>query len=107
VLAARVDTAALARAGATPPNGALIGPWPAVMAIALNASGTIVLLVGTIASARRRRDPRPLLVAAGVGVIAAGSSATRIGSYTAFALAQAVGAGLILLGLITRRLGPR
>lgn len=107
VLAARVDAAALARAGATPPNGALVGPWPEVMAIALNATGTVVLLAGTIASARRRRDPRPLLVAAGVGVIAVGSSATRLGSYTAFALAQAVGAALILLGLVTRRLGTR
>ena len=107
VLAARVDAAALDRAGATPPNGALVGPWPEVMAIALNATGTVILLAGTIASARRRRDPRPLLVAAGVGVIAAGSSATRLGSYTAFALAQAVGAALILLGLVTRRLGTR
>ena len=66
VLAARVDGAELARAGATPPNDALEGTWPKVMAIALNSVGTVVLLVGSIASARRRRDPRPLLVAAGV-----------------------------------------
>ncbi len=107
VLAARVDGAQLARAGATPPNDALEGPWPKVMAIALNSAGTAVLLVGSIASARRRRDPRPLLVAAGVAVIAAASTATRAGSYAAFALGQAAGVSLILLGLVTRRLGPR
>jgi hypothetical protein len=103
VLAARVDAGELQRAGATPPNGALKGLWPAVMAIALNSAGTVVLLGGSLLSARRRRDPRPLLVAAGVGVIALASSATRLGSYTLFALAQAAGVTLILLGLVTRR----
>jgi len=107
VLAARVDGAELARAGATPPNDALEGTWPKVMAIALNSVGTAVLLIGSIASARRRGDPRPLLVAAGVAVIAAASTATRAGSYALFALGQAAGVTLILLGLITRRLGPR
>jgi hypothetical protein len=107
VLAARVDGADLARAGATPPNDALEGPWPKVMAIALNSAGTVVLLVGSVASARQRRDPRPLLVAAGVAVIAAASTATRAGTYTAFALGQAAGISLILLGLVTRRLGSR
>lgn len=103
VLAARVDTGELARAGATPPNGAVKGTWPTVMAIALNSAGTVVLLAGSILSARRRRDPRPLLVAAGVLVIALASTATRLGSYTLFALAQAAGVTLILLGLVTRR----
>jgi hypothetical protein len=103
VLAARIDTGELARAGATPPNGALKGPWPTVLAIALNSAGTLVLLSGSILSARRRRDPRPLLVAAGVLVIALASTATRLGSYTLFALAQAAGVTLILLGLVTRR----
>jgi hypothetical protein len=103
VLAARVDAGDLARAGATPPNGAMSGPWTTILAVALNSSGTLVLLGGSILSARRRRDPRPLLVAAGVGVIALASSATRLGSYTLFALAQAVGVTLILLGLVTRR----
>jgi hypothetical protein len=103
VLAARIDTGELARAGATPPNGALKGPWPTVMAIVLNSAGTVVLLAGSILSARRRRDPRPLLVAAGVLVIALASTATRLGSYTLFALAQAAGVTLILLGLVTRR----
>jgi hypothetical protein len=107
VLAARVDAAALARAGATPPNDALEGTWPKVMAITLNSVGTVVLLVGSVASARRRHDPRPLLVAAGVAVIAVASTATRAGSYAAFALGQAAGITLILLGLVTRRLGPR
>ncbi|HYX84329.1 MAG TPA: hypothetical protein VE777_05115, partial [Gaiellales bacterium] len=105
VLAARVDGSALAAAGATPPNDALVGPWPKVMAIALNSAGTVVLLAGSLLSARRRRDPRPLLVALGVAVIAAASSATRIGSYAAFALGQAAGISLILLGLVTRRRG--
>jgi hypothetical protein len=103
VLAARVDAGELARAGATPPNGAIKGPWTTVLAIALNSSGTVVLLAGSLLSARRRRDPRPLLVAAGVLVIALASSATRLGSYTLFAVAQAVGVTLILLGLVTRR----
>ncbi|HEY8858932.1 MAG TPA: hypothetical protein VIM27_05720, partial [Gaiellales bacterium] len=103
VLAARIDTGELARAGPTPPNGALKGPWPTVMAIVLNSAGTVVLLAGSILSARRRRDPRPLLVAAGVLVIALASTATRLGSYTLFALAQAAGVTLILLGLVTRR----
>ena len=103
VLAARVDAGELQRAGATPPNGALEGPWPAVMAIGLNSAGTVVLLGGSLLSARKRRDPRPLLVAAGVVVIALASTATRLGSYTLFALAQALGVTLILLGLVTRR----
>lgn len=103
VLAARIDAGELARAGATPPNGALKGPWPTVLAIALNSAGTLVLLAGSILSARRRRDPRPLLVAAGVLVIALASTATRLGSYTLFALGQAAGVTLILLGLVTRR----
>jgi hypothetical protein len=103
VLAARVDAQELARAGATPPNGALVGTWPKVLAIILNSVGTLVLLAGSVLSARRRRDPRPLLVAAGVAVIALASSATRLGSYTFFALAQAVGVTMILLGLVTRR----
>ena len=107
VLAARVDGAELARAGAAPPNDALEGTWPKVMAIALNSVGTAVLLIGSVASARRRRDPRPLLVAAGVAVIAAASTATRAGSYALFALGQAAGITLILLGLVTRRLGSR
>ena len=107
VLAARVDAAALARTGATPPNDALEGTWPKVMAITLNSVGTVVLLVGSVASARRRHDPRPLLVAAGVAVIAVASTATRAGSYALFALGQAAGITLILLGLVTRRLGPR
>jgi hypothetical protein len=42
-------------------------------------------------------------VAAGVLVIALASTATRLGSYTLFALGQAGGVTLILLGLVTRR----
>ena len=106
VLAARVDGGALARAGATPPNGAMIGTWPKVMAIVLNSAGTLVLLVFSLRSAWLRRDPRPVMVAAGVGVIAIGSSATRLGSYALFAGAQALGIVLILLGLVTRRPAP-
>jgi hypothetical protein len=107
VLAARIDGPGLAAAGATPPDDAIVGPWPKVMAIALNSVGTVVLLAGSLLSARRRRDPRPLLVAAGVATIAVASTATRAGSYAAFALGQAAGVTLILLGLVTRRLGPR
>jgi hypothetical protein len=106
VLAARVDAGDLHRAGATPPNDALVGPWPKAMAILLNSLGTLVLLAGSLRSAWQRRDPRPLMVAVGVGVIAAASTATRLGSYTLFAAAQAVGTVLILLGLVTRRSGP-
>ena len=65
VLAARVDTGELARAGATPPNGALKGPWPTVMAIALNSAGTLVLLAGSILSARP--PARPAAAAGGGG----------------------------------------
>jgi hypothetical protein len=106
VLAARVDGQALARAGATPPNGAMIGTWPKVMPIALNSAGTLVLLGFSLRSAWLRRDPRPLMVAAGVAVIAIASSATRLGSYTLFAGAQALGTVMILLGLVTRRGTP-
>ena len=67
------------------------------------AAGTIVLLGGSIASARRRHDARPLLVAAGVAVIALASTATRLDVYALFALGQAVGIVLILLGLVWRR----
>jgi hypothetical protein len=107
VLAARVAGQALAAAGAAPPNGALVGPWPKVLAIALNSAGTVVLLWGSLRSAHLRRDPRPLLVAVGVAVIAAASTATRLGSYALFALAQAVGIVLILVGLVWRRATPR
>ncbi|HEU0195144.1 MAG TPA: hypothetical protein VFQ71_13150 [Gaiellales bacterium] len=103
VLAAQVDRGALDRAGAAPPNDALAGTWPEVLAIALNSAGTVVLLAGSLLSARRRRDLRPLLVAVGVLVVALASSATRFGSYTLFALGQAAGIVLILLGLVLRR----
>jgi hypothetical protein len=106
VLAAQVDRDTLDRAGAAPPNDALAGTWPAVLAIALNSAGTIVLLTGSLLSARRRRDLRPLLVAVGVLVVALASGATRLGSYTLFALGQAAGIVLILLGLVLRRGAP-
>ena len=67
----------------------------------------VVLLVGSVASARRRRDPRPLLVAAGVAVVALASTATRLDVYALFALGQAAGIVLILLGLVWRRATPR
>jgi hypothetical protein len=103
VLAASVDSAELARAGATPPNGAMEGPWTTILAAVLSTVGTVVLLAGSIASSRRRRDPRPLLVAVGVGVIALASAATRLDSYALFALGQALGITLILAGLVWRR----
>ncbi|MDX6495097.1 MAG: hypothetical protein QOE17_1083 [Gaiellales bacterium] len=103
VLAADVDTAELARAGATPPNGAMGGPWTTILAAALNTAATVVLLAGSIASSRRRHDPRPLLVAVGVAVIALASTATRLDSYALFALGQALGIALILAGLVWRR----
>lgn len=108
VLAAQVDDQKLAAAGAAPPNGALIGAPPVALAIVLNSVGTVVVLVGSVLSARRRRDWRPLLVAVGVGVVALTASATRLNSYTLFALGQALGVVLIFLGLVTRRpAGPR
>lgn len=108
VLAAQVDDQKLAAAGAAPPNGALIGAPPIALAIVLNSVGTVVVLVGSVLSARRRRDWRPLLVAVGVGVVALTASATRLNSYTLFALGQALGVVLIFLGLVTRRpSGPR
>jgi hypothetical protein len=103
VLAAQVDRDTLDSAGAAPPNDALVGTWPAVLAIALNSAGTIVLLTGSLLSARRRHDLRPLLVAVGLLVVALASGATRLGSYTLFALGQAAGIVLILLGLVLRR----
>ena len=103
VLAAQVDEAKLASAGAAPPNGALVGTPPVALAIVLNSVGTVVVLVGSVLSARRRHDWRPLLVAVGVGVVAITASATRLGSYTLFALGQALGVVLIYLGLVTRR----
>jgi hypothetical protein len=103
VLAADVDGSALASAGATPPNGAMGGPWSTILAAVLNTAGTVVLIAGSVASARRRRDPRPLLVAAGVAVIALASTATRLDIYALFALGQALGIALILAGLVWRR----
>jgi hypothetical protein len=103
VLAADVNAAKLAASGATPPNNAMGGPWTTILAASLNTAGTVVLLGGSIASARRRRDPRPLLVALGVGVIAFASTATRFDLYELFALGQAAGIVLILAGLVWRR----
>jgi hypothetical protein len=103
VLAADVDASKLAAAGATPPNGAMGGPWTTILAAVLNTVGTVVLIAGSVASARRRRDPRPLLVAAGVAVIALASTATRLDVYALFALGQALGIALILAGLVWRR----
>ncbi|HET6849316.1 MAG TPA: hypothetical protein VFH74_10680 [Gaiellales bacterium] len=103
VIAADVDAAKLAAAGATPPNSAMGGPWTTILAAVLNTVGTVVLLAGSIASARRRHDPRPLLVAAGVTVIALASTATRLDVYALFALGQALGIVLILAGLVWRR----
>jgi hypothetical protein len=106
VLAADVNAGELARAGATPPNGAMGGPWTTILAAVLNTAGTVVLLAGSIASSRRRHDPRPLLVAVGVAVIALASTATRLDSYALFALGQALGIALILAGLVWRRPAP-
>jgi hypothetical protein len=103
VLAADVNQAQLASAGATPPNGAMGGPWTTILAAVLNTAGTLVLLAGSLLSARRRRDPRPLLVAAGVAVIALASTATRLDVYALFALGQALGIVMILIGLVWRR----
>jgi len=106
VLAASVDTAQLAAAGATPPNSAMEGPWTTILAAVLNTLGTLVLLAGSLLSARRRHDPRPLLVAAGVTVIALASTATRLDVYALFALGQAAGIVLILAGLVWRPARP-
>ena len=103
VLAATVNETKLAAAGGTPPNSAMGGPWTTILAIALNSAGTVVLLVGSVASARRRHDWRPLLVAVGIGIVALGATATRFGSYGLFALTQAVGVTLMMLGLVLRR----
>jgi hypothetical protein len=106
VLAADVDQAALRDAAAAPPNDVLAGPWTTILAITANALGTLVLLAGSLLSARRRRDPRPLLVAAGVGVIALASSATRFDVYAVFVLGQAAGILLIFAGLVAPRRRP-
>ena len=103
VLAADVQQAELARAGATPPERRHRRPVDDDPGGLLNTAGTLVLLVGSLPSARRRRDPRPLLVAAGVTVVALASTATRLDVYALFALGQAVGIVLILLGLVWRR----
>ena len=68
-----------------------MGTPPVALAIVLNSVGTVVVLAGSVLSARRRHDWRPLLVAVGVGVVAITASATRLGSYTLFALGQALG----------------
>jgi hypothetical protein len=103
VLAADVDAAQLAEAGAAPPNDAMGGPWTTILAVTMNSVGTLILLAGSIRSARMRRDPRPLLVAAGVGVIALASTATRADTYGLFVAGQAIGIALIGLGLVWRR----
>jgi hypothetical protein len=100
VLAAGIHPGALRRAGATPPDAAFAGDWPAVFAIALNTAGTAVLLIGSARSALARRDLRPLLVAAGVLLIAAASTLTRFGGSALFAAGQAVGLVAILAGLL-------
>jgi hypothetical protein len=76
------------------------GPWTTILAIVMNSAGTVILLAGSLLSARRRRDSRPLLVAAGVAVIALASSATRFDVYAVFVLGQAAGIVLILAGLV-------
>ena len=100
VLAAGIHVDALRRAGATPPDGAFSGDWPAVFAIGLNSAGTVVLLAGSARSALQRRDLRPLLVAVGVLLIAAASTLTRFGGSALFAAGQAVGLVAILAGLL-------
>jgi hypothetical protein len=102
VLAADVDAGELASAGATPPNGAMGGPWTTILAIVCNSAGTVILLWGSLGSAWRRRDVRPALVAAGVLVIALASSATRFGGDVIFPAGQALGITLILLGVVLR-----
>lgn len=102
VLAADVDAGELARAGATPPNGAMGGPWTTILAVVCNSVGTVILLWGSLGSAWRRRDFRPALVAAGVLVIALTSSATRLGGDVIFPAGQALGITLILLGIVLR-----
>jgi hypothetical protein len=109
VLAADVDHAALRSAGAAPPNHVLGGPWTTILAVTMNSAGTLVLVAGSVLSARRRGDPRPLLIAAGVIVIALASSATRFDVYAVFVLGQAAGILLIFAGLVAprrRRMAP-
>ena len=49
VIAADVDAAKLASAGATPPNDAMGGPWTTILAVVLNSIGTVILLGGSLA----------------------------------------------------------
>jgi hypothetical protein len=108
VLAADADAAALASAGAAPPNHVLGGPWTAILAVSMNSLGTVILLTGSLLSARRRRDPRPLLVTAGVATIGLASTATRFDVYALFVLGQAAGILLIFAGLVApARAGAR
>ena len=44
VLAAQVDLAELARAGAAPPNGAMGGPWTTILAAVLNTVSTLAMV---------------------------------------------------------------
>ncbi len=97
VLIAPIDSAALtALNGLQTPANQTIGGHAAIWAIAINSVGTLLLIVGTLVSIRRRRHVGPnLIILSGVIVIAFAGSLTRFGGAELLYVGQL--AGLILL----------
>ena len=107
VLGAGVDTALLAEGGLRPPPNEALTGHAFLYAIALNTVGTLALLAGIVRSLRRRERPLAnLLIGAGVLIVAASGTLTRLGDTYGIVLgAQLVGLVVIYAGfeLATQR----
>jgi hypothetical protein len=97
VLSADLDTAQLAEGGLRPPPNSALTGLAFLFAIALNTSGTIALCAGIVRSLRRRERPiANLLVGAGVLVVAASGTLTRLGDAYGIVLGAQL-AGLVMI----------
>ena len=107
MLGAGVDTALLAEGGLRPPPNEALTGHAFLYAIALNTVGTLALLAGIVRSLRRRERPLAnLLIGAGVLIVAASGTLTRLGDAYGIVLgAQLVGLVVIYAGfeLATQR----
>ena len=100
VLLAPVETATLAAASAgEPPSNAALGGHAFIWAIALNSSGTVALVGGSLLSILRRQRVRAnVWIASGALCVAAATGLSRAGDTSVVYLGELVGIALMFCG---------
>ena len=99
VLSADVDVALLATGGLEPPPNDALDGLAYLWAIALNTVGTLLLIGGSLRSARAGHAPvANLAIVAGVAVVALSGVLTRLGSYGFVYAGQLAGITLMYVG---------